>query len=130
MTIARRIPDSDNIWVYMGVQSLSPADGGPPLPEDLIVRLKGGDSGTATQELHAPRDGYGYHGDAELYDLAIIINSSLVVDDDDTMGGRSGGQPPKVQAVVELWQGEYQLWDAWGSVSALHTHALGMVLDE
>lgn len=104
------IPDGD-IWVYMAVQSLTPADGGPPLPKDLIVRLKGGggdSDGTATQELHtSPRDGYGYYGDAELCDLAVISSSLVVSENKPESGGI--GQQPKVQAAVELWQGEYQL---------------------
>ncbi|KAF4754949.1 hypothetical protein FOZ62_023468, partial [Perkinsus olseni] len=97
----------DDIWVYMAVRSLTPADGGPPLPEDLIVRLKG--ATTATQELHAPKDGYGYYGDEELRDLAMISNS-LVVMDKSSDHGDGNQQPPRVQAAVELWQGEYQLY--------------------
>ncbi|KAF4695462.1 hypothetical protein FOZ60_004537 [Perkinsus olseni] len=96
----------DDIWVYMAVRSLTPADGGPPLPEDLIVRLKG--ATTATQELHEPKDGYGYYGDEELCDLAMISNSLVVMDKSSDNGG--GNAQPRVQAAVELWQGEYQLY--------------------
>ncbi|KAF4670801.1 hypothetical protein FOZ61_008815 [Perkinsus olseni] len=97
----------DDIWVYMAVRSLTPADGGPPLPEDLIVRLKG--ATTATQEVHAPKDGYGYYGDEELCDLAMISNSLVVMDKSSDNGG-GNQQQPRVQAAVELWQGEYQLY--------------------
>ncbi|KAF4663194.1 hypothetical protein FOL47_005865 [Perkinsus chesapeaki] len=85
----------------MAVQSLTPTDGGPPLPHDLIELDK------------PPLDGYGYYGEEELRYLAMVNDALITQYDDDEEDEEDYGtnnRSPRVQAAIELWQGENQLY--------------------